>query len=141
MELWEGGADEWWLEGMCVNSDLASCSAPPFWGAGSAFGASQSSTTHLHRIIMSDTSVRDNMAGKFLRRDAIVDTIKSDERMNAQQKRTGQMRYHVDVIACGCPDESCGAFHVLRKERPLPTITEAEATLRTHRRNPKDRHK
>lgn len=81
------------------------------------------------------------MVGKFLRRDAIVDTIKSDERMNAQQKRTGQMRYHVDVIACGCPDENCGAFHVLRKERPLPTITEAEATLRTHRRNPKDRHK
>lgn len=40
--------------------------------------------------------------------------------MNAQQKRAGKTRYHVDVVSCGCPDENCGAFHVLRTERPFP---------------------
>ncbi|QKK34066.1 hypothetical protein FE844_031310 (plasmid) [Rhizobium indicum] len=79
------------------------------------------------------------MTGKFLRRGAVVDTIKSDERMNAQQKRAGKTRYHVDVVSCGCPDENCGAFHVLRTERPLPTIAEAEATLVAHRRTRKTR--
>lgn len=74
------------------------------------------------------------MTGKFLSRGAIVDTIKSDERMNAQQKRAGKIRYHVDVVSCGCPDENCGAFHVLRTARPIPTIAEAQATLRVHRR-------
>ncbi|MGO7201249.1 hypothetical protein ACCT30_07680, partial [Rhizobium ruizarguesonis] len=74
------------------------------------------------------------MTGKFLRRGAIADTIKSDEQMNAQQKRAGKTRYHADVVSCGCPDENCGAFHILRTERPLPTITEAEATLVAHQR-------
>lgn len=79
------------------------------------------------------------MTGKFLRRGAIADTIKSDEQMNAQQKRAGKTRYHADVVSCGCPDENCGAFHVLRTERPLPTITEAEATLVAHQRTRKSR--
>lgn len=30
------------------------------------------------------------MAGKFLKRGAIIDTIKSEERMNAVQKRAGK---------------------------------------------------
>lgn len=74
------------------------------------------------------------MAGKFLRRGAIVDTIKSEERMNARQKRAGKIRYHVDVVSCGCPDENCGAFHVVRAERALPTTAEAEATLHLRQR-------
>ncbi|MCJ9720114.1 hypothetical protein MOV66_02500 [Agrobacterium sp. SHOUNA12C] len=72
------------------------------------------------------------MSSKFLSRGAIIDTIKSAERMNALQKRNGSNRYHVDAISCGCPDPNCGAFHRLRLERLLPTAEEAEATLRIH---------
>lgn len=73
------------------------------------------------------------MAGKFLKRGAIIDTIKSEERMNALQKRTEHTTYHVDVVSCGCPDDNCGAFHVLRTERPLPSVEEAEQILLSHR--------
>jgi hypothetical protein len=70
------------------------------------------------------------MAGKFLRRGAIVDTKKSEERMNALQARSGRARYHVRVTSCGCPDPNCGAFHALEATRPLPDSTEAVATLK-----------
>ena len=70
------------------------------------------------------------MAGKFLKRGAIIDTKKSEERMNAQQKRAGRARYHVRVTSCGCPDPKCGAFHVLDSTRPLPNAAEAVATLK-----------
>jgi hypothetical protein len=74
------------------------------------------------------------MAGKFLRRNAIIDTIKSEEAMNSLQARSGDRRYHVDAISCGCPDDNCGAFHRLREDRPLPTPAEAGETLRARRR-------
>ena len=70
------------------------------------------------------------MAGKFLRRGAIIDTKKSEERMNAAQKRAGNTRYHVRVTSCGCPDPNCGAFHVADPTRPLPDTAEAVATLK-----------
>lgn len=54
--------------------------------------------------------------------------------MNAQQKRNGKIRYHVDTVPCGCPDPNCGAFHRLRTDRPLPTTEEAKATLLGHNR-------
>ena len=74
------------------------------------------------------------MVGKFLRRNAIVDTIKSEERMNSLQARTGKRWYHVDAVHCGCPDDNCGAFHVTRSDRPLPSPSEADATLQARRR-------
>lgn len=77
------------------------------------------------------------MVGKFLKRGAIIDTIKSEERINSQQKRTGPTRYHVRVTSCGCPDENCGAFHVPVTERPLPTDAEAADTLARHNRERK----
>jgi len=77
------------------------------------------------------------MTGKFLKRGAIIDTIKSGERLNAVQKRAGKTRHHVDVVSCGCPDDNCGAFHILRTERPLPTAQEAMNTLLSHRRQRK----
>lgn len=73
------------------------------------------------------------MVGKFLRRGAIIDTKKSEERMNAEQKRAGRTRYHVRVTSCGCPDQNCGAFHVLDSTRPLPDAAEAVATLRRNK--------
>ena len=74
------------------------------------------------------------MSGKFLRRNAIIDTIKSAEKMNSMQARSGATRYHVDTVPCGCPDHNCGAFHVLRSDRPLPSPVEADATLAARRR-------
>lgn len=38
------------------------------------------------------------MAGKLLKRGAIIDTIKSEERMNAARKRAGEAKYHVDAV-------------------------------------------
>ena len=70
------------------------------------------------------------MAGKFLKRGAIIDTKKSEERMNAAQKRAGSTRYHVRVTSCGCPDPNCGAFHVADPTRPLPNAAEAAAALK-----------
>jgi hypothetical protein len=81
------------------------------------------------------------MTGKFLKRGAIIDTIKSEERINAVQKRAGKTMHHVDVVSCGCPDENCGAFHVLRSERPLPSGEEAEQTLLVHRQQRKSARK
>lgn len=74
------------------------------------------------------------MAGKFLSRNAIIDTIKSEARMNSLQNRSAGPRYHVDTVSCGCPDDNCGAFHAIRSDRPLPSPGEADATLRARRR-------
>jgi hypothetical protein len=74
------------------------------------------------------------MVGKFLKRNAIIDTLKSAEKVNSMQARRGKERYHVDTVPCGCPDDNCGAFHVERTDRPLPSATEADATLLARRR-------
>jgi hypothetical protein len=59
------------------------------------------------------------MAGKFLRRGAIIDTLKSEERTNAIQKRNGLTMHPVQVTSCGCPDPNCGAWHTILTERKL----------------------
>jgi hypothetical protein len=69
------------------------------------------------------------MAGKFLRRGAIVDTIKSEHRTNAIRKRSGLTRHPLLAVSCGCPDPNCGAFHMIRTERVIPTIEEADESL------------
>jgi hypothetical protein len=76
-----------------------------------------------------DIEYGNDMTGKFLRRGAIIDTIKSEERTNAIQKRNGT-NHPVTVTVCGCPDPNCGAWHTLRKERTLPTAAEAELSLK-----------
>lgn len=72
------------------------------------------------------------MAGKFMKRGAVVDTIKSEERTNALQKRNGT-NFAVRTTICGCPDPNCGAWHTILEERPLPTPEEAAATLKKHK--------
>jgi hypothetical protein len=69
------------------------------------------------------------MAGKFLRRGAIVDTVKSEHRTNAIQKRRGLTQHPVTVTSCGCPDPNCGCWHTIQTERVIPTAEEAEAAL------------
>lgn len=73
------------------------------------------------------------MSGKFLKRNAIIDTIKSEQKINSMQKRSGGQQYHVDTVPCGCPDDNCGAFHVIRRDRPLPSPNDAIATLKSRR--------
>jgi hypothetical protein len=69
------------------------------------------------------------MAGKFLKRGAIVDTIKSEHRINAIRKRRGLTGHPVRVTSCGCPDPNCGAFHVIETDRTVPTSEECAALL------------
>ena len=77
------------------------------------------------------------MAGKFLRRDAIVDTVKSEHRTNAIQKREGLTQHPVTVTSCGCPDPICGCFHTIRTERIIPTPEEADKQLAKDKRDRK----
>ena len=78
------------------------------------------------------------MAGKFLRRGAIIDTIKSEQRTNAIQKRKGLSQHPVTVTSCGCPDPNCGAWHTIRTERTIPTTEECRTLLNedSHTRKP-----
>jgi hypothetical protein len=69
------------------------------------------------------------MAGKFLKRDAIIDTVKSEHRTNALRKRQGLTRHPISAHSCGCPDPNCGAFHLIRTDRVIPTAEEADAAL------------
>lgn len=69
------------------------------------------------------------MAGKYMRRGAVIETLKSEERTNAIQKRNGTS-FAVTTTVCGCPDPNCGAWHTIREERPLPSSEEAVATLK-----------
>jgi hypothetical protein len=70
------------------------------------------------------------MAGKFLQRDAIVDTIKSEHRTNAIQKRDALTQHPVTVTSCGCPDPACGCWHTIRTDRIIPTSEEAAELLK-----------
>ncbi|GKT20114.1 hypothetical protein AVHY2522_24820 [Acidovorax sp. SUPP2522] len=78
----------------------------------------------------SDSTTRGLMSGKFMGRDAVISTIKSAERTNAMQKRSGT-NHPVRAVVCGCSDPHCGAFHRLVKDRTLPTREEADAILKT----------
>jgi hypothetical protein len=69
------------------------------------------------------------MAGKSLKRDAIIDTVKSEHRINAIRRRRGKTQHPITVTSCGCPDPRCGAFHIVRTERTIPTAEEAAALL------------
>jgi hypothetical protein len=85
------------------------------------------------------------MSGKFLKREAIIDTIKSEERMNAFQKRNGLLQHPVRVVSCGCPDPNCGAFHMIITERTIPTVEECTAIIKkdnqTRKKVKRCRHK
>jgi hypothetical protein len=69
------------------------------------------------------------MAGKFLKRGAIVDTVKSEHRTNAIRKRKGLTAHPVTVTPCGCPDPNCGAWHTIETERTIPSPEECAEIL------------
>jgi hypothetical protein len=69
------------------------------------------------------------MAGKYLRRGAIVDTIKSEHRTNAIQRREGLTQHPVTVTSCGCPDPNCGCWHTIKTDRTIPTPEQAVERL------------
>jgi len=70
------------------------------------------------------------MPGKFLKRGAIIDVIKSRERTNAIQKRDGLTRHPVRFTVCGCPDPNCGGWHTIVTDRQVPSADECDALLR-----------
>jgi len=69
------------------------------------------------------------MAGKFLGRDAIIDTVKGEHRANAARRREGLSRHPIRGFACGCPDPKCGAFHIIDTAATIPTAEEARRLL------------
>lgn len=71
------------------------------------------------------------MAGKFMNRNAVINTIKDQERTNAEQKRSGTQN-HVTATICQCGDPDCGAFHTIDKDRPLPSNQKCEDILKAH---------
>ncbi len=72
------------------------------------------------------------MSGKFMNRNAIVDTIKSEERTNSIQKREGLTKHPVRATVCQCPNPNCGAWHDILTERNIPTDDECEKILKQH---------
>lgn len=76
------------------------------------------------------------MAGKFMNRNAVINTIKSQERMNAQQTREGSNN-HVHATICQCSFPDCGAFHTADENRPLPTIDKCDKIIQSHKKNDK----
>jgi hypothetical protein len=77
------------------------------------------------------------MAGKFLKRAAIVDLVKSEHRTNAQRKRAGLTQHPIDATVCGCTDPACGGWHEIRTEKTIPTAMEADASLKDNKRESK----
>ena len=69
------------------------------------------------------------MAGKFLGRGAIIDTIKGENRANAIRKRKGLSSRPFRVTSCGCPDPNCGAWHAIIMERKSPTAIRCDELL------------
>ena len=69
------------------------------------------------------------MAGKFMKRGAIIDTVKGEHRINAVRKRKGLTRHPIRTSACGCLDDNCGAFHIIETHRGIPSAAEADARL------------
>jgi hypothetical protein len=76
------------------------------------------------------------MTGKFLKRGAIVDIIKSQERTSAIQKRDGLSKHPVRFTVCGCPDANCGGWHTIETDRQVPTADECDALLRAMQLRP-----
>jgi hypothetical protein len=74
------------------------------------------------------------MAGKFLRRAAIVDLVKSEHRTNAQRKRAGLTQHPIQETVCGCPDPDCGGWHSIRTERTILTANEADQALQNSKK-------
>lgn len=79
------------------------------------------------------------MSGKFLRRGAIIDLLKSQERTNAQQKRNGLTMHPVRATSCGCPDPDCGGWHTIITDRTIPTEAECEAIIKANNKIRKDK--
>jgi hypothetical protein len=70
------------------------------------------------------------VAGQFLKRGAIVDIIKSQERTNALQRRDGLTQHPVTFTICGCPDPDCGGWHTIVLGRKIPTEAECAGALK-----------
>src|SRR5690348_1530585 len=74
------------------------------------------------------------MAGKFLQRPAIIDSLAAERAANACRRRDGLTRHPVRGYSCGCPDPGCGAFYVIDTSRVVPTPAECRALLTAHNR-------
>lgn len=77
------------------------------------------------------------MVGKFLKRGAIADLIKSEERTNARRKRDGLTMHPIRATVCGCPDPDCGGWHDIITEHTIPTAEECTSILKASKEKKK----
>jgi hypothetical protein len=69
------------------------------------------------------------MAGKFMRPEAIADSLRCEQATNARRRRDGLTRHPVRGYACGCPDPGCGAFYLIDTTKLIPTALECRTLL------------
>ena len=69
------------------------------------------------------------MAGQFLGRDAIIDIVKDEHRINAVRKRSGLSRHPIRIISYGYSAPDYGPFHVICRASTIPTDEEAISAL------------
>jgi hypothetical protein len=77
------------------------------------------------------------MTGKFLTPGEIADLKRSQDKTNSLQKREGTVKFHTNLIVCGCPDPNCGGWHTVVKERPLPSESLVKEILKADNKRPK----
>jgi len=88
------------------------------------------------------------MAEEFLGPGALADIRRSEEHTNSIQRREGLTQHPVRLVICGCPDPNCGGWHVIERDRLIPTAAQCaeiiaqdnkvrkRAKPRRHRRSP-----
>ena len=69
------------------------------------------------------------MIRKFLRRGAIIDLVKSEQRTNAIRNRRGLGKHPVSGFPCGCTSPNCGGWYAILTERIIPTAEECDRLL------------
>lgn len=74
------------------------------------------------------------MAGKFMRPEAIADSLRCERATNARRRREGLTRHPIRGYACGCPDPGCGALYVIDTGHTVPTAAECRALLVAYNR-------
>jgi hypothetical protein len=79
------------------------------------------------------------MAGKFMRRTAIVDLVTAEHRVNAVRKRKGLLKHPLRSFKCECNDDNCGGTYLIDTARTIPTEAEARALLVKKKRSRKSR--
>jgi hypothetical protein len=68
---------------------------------------------------------------KYLGREAIVDAIKSEHRVNSLRKRLKLKSHPIRFTVCGCTDPGCAGWHRIDLTVKEPSESEVKAIIKT----------